>query len=169
MADIPSFKFQKRHRFAVVTTASNSANTYVTSGNFTVAVDDATAAAIDATSNKLNLAERALPIQKGVLGSFGGAIVQVSVSGLTSAAGNATLGTFVLQGSVDGVNNFVDLTAASGSISNVTALASPGATTTASGLLFFNAPLPQFLRVKFTIGTAAITAGSFNVDVYVLG
>jgi hypothetical protein len=145
MADVPSSKFQKRHRFAVVTTASNSANTYVTSGNFTVAVDGATAATISATSNKLNLAERALPIQNGVLGSFGGAIVQVSVSGLTSAAGNATLGTFVLQGSVDGTN-FVDLTAA-----------------------FFNNPLPQFLRVKFTIGTAAITAGSFNVDVYVNG
>ena len=177
MADAPSRSFQKKHRFSFAVTSAVGVGAVlrtIPSGGMTVSADGMTAVALPTVANdagdaanRINLAERALPIQQGVVGAFGGAIVQLSVSGVKSAASGGTIGTVVLHGSVDGTN-FVALTASSGSITAVPA-AVGGTTSTAPGLLFFHNPLPQFLRAGFTIGSEAITEGTINIDVYVNG
>jgi hypothetical protein len=180
MADIPSRSFQKKHRFSFAITSAVGAGAVlrtIPSGGMTVSAEGMTAVALPTAAagandagdaaNRINLSDRALPIQQGVVGAFGGAIVQLSVSGVKSASSTGTIGTVVLHGSVDGTN-FVALTAASGSISNITAAAA-GTSSVGTGLLFFNNPLPQFLRAGFTIGTEAITEGTINIDVYVNG
>jgi len=167
MADTPSLRVQKKHRFVITFTGSVDAGTYTANANLTYAVDGATAS-LGATGNKLNLVERQLPIQGALVGAFGGAIISVQAVGLISAGGSGTVGTWVLQGSVDG-SNWNDLTIASGSVSNVTAAASPGTTAVAAGLARYDNPLPQYLRLKFTVGTEAITAGAVYADVFVNG
>lgn len=114
----------------------------------------------------VNLASRALPIQDGLVGNLGGALLVARITtALTGAGGSCTV---TLEGAIDDpatdaswftladVGDIVfDVNAGSNTLDLRKSLTVPG-------------PLPQFIRARFTEG-GTVTAGVVLAEVIVHG